>query len=160
MIDYHLTVGSCIGLAALLPNTRSDHSFSFEMELQKPHTSFKPKHAMLGFDPAGSMLYIGRRLGDDVFLAMAPNLFLRGHTHPCAAGHSSGSSLMSRRHYRQVLMMVVYFLAQIPQLSFYNTGDVYDQDLEYDKPYFDLVTNALYVLFVPAPTSMHSPFKH
>jgi hypothetical protein len=145
MIDYHLTVANCIGFSAILPNARSSHSFSFAMDLRRPYFSFKGKHAMLGFDPAGSMLYVGRHVDDDIYLAMAPNEFLRGGTEPCPPGRSSGSPLMSKRHYRQVVMMLAHFLALIPQLAFTNKGEVYEQDLNSSKPHFEKITNVLYV---------------
>jgi hypothetical protein len=68
---------------------------------------------MLGFDPAGRMLYIGQCNNEDIFLAMAPNAFLNGYITPSPAGRSSGTSTMSARHYRQAIMMLVYFLAKI-----------------------------------------------
>jgi hypothetical protein len=98
-IDYHLTVGNCLGLSPLLPNARSDPRFTFEMDVKGNIREFKGKHAMLGFDLAGRMLYIGKCRGEDVFLAMAPNEFLEGHYQPTRAGYSTGKSQMTRRHY-------------------------------------------------------------
>jgi hypothetical protein len=147
MIDFHLTVANSIGFSSLLPNAPSDHRFAFDMSLRKPYVSFKGKHAMLGFDPARCMLFIGRCHNEDVFLAMAPNTFLRGHIQPCPPGHSSASSLMSRRHYRQVIMMILHFLAQLPQRSYPVHKSVYNQDLDSELPRFDLITEALYVFW-------------
>jgi hypothetical protein len=143
MIDYHLTVGNCLGLSPLLPNILSDPQFCFEMDLKKPFREFKGKNAMLGFDPTGRMLYIGRCRNEDVFLAMAPNGFLDGHFQPTRAGYSTGPSTMSKRHYRQTAMMLVHFLAQIEELSFLNTDPVYDQNLNSDDPKFHLITDVL-----------------
>jgi hypothetical protein len=145
MIDYHLTVANCVGLSPLLPNARSGHMFGFEMELLKPEKDLKVKHAMLGFDPAGCVLYIGRSVGrnEDVYLAMAPNEFLKGRGRACAAGYASGSPVMSRRHYRQTLMMMVHFLGKLPERSFLNVEDVYEQDLETEEPRFFDLTDAV-----------------
>ena len=52
MIDYHLTIANYIGLSTLLPNAQSAHRFAFDLNLERPHISFKGKHVML----AGSML--------------------------------------------------------------------------------------------------------
>lgn len=142
-IDYHLTVANCMGIAALLPNTVSNHQFQFELDLKKPFKGFKPKHAMLGFDPAGRLLYVGRCSNEDVYIAMAPNSFLRGEDRPCAAGHTTGSPAMSTRHYRQMVMMIAYFLDRLPGHGYSNRRSVYEQDLDSDKPRFDRVTNAL-----------------
>jgi hypothetical protein len=154
MIDYHLTVANQIGFSALLPNALSDHRFSFEMDLKNPCFSFKGKHAMLGFDPAGSMLYIGRCQNEDVFLAMAPNEFLRGHTRPSPPGHSSASPLMSKRHYRQVVMMIVHFLARVPERAFHNVNSVYELELDSLTPDFESIMGTLYVFH--SHPSIHS----
>lgn len=142
-IDYHLTVANGIGFSSILPNVRSDHRFSLDLNLKRATFAFKGKHAMLGFDPTGSMLFIGQCHGEDVFLAMAPNEFLRGHVGPFPPGRSSGSSVMSKRHYRQMVMMFAHFLAQIPNLSFQVYGEVYQQDLNSETANFSMRTNAL-----------------
>lgn len=111
---------------------------------------------MLGFDPAGAMLYLGRSNDEDVFLAMAPNDFLRRRTEPCPPGHSSGSPLMSKRHYRQMVMLLAHFLARVPQQGIFNVRDVYDQDLDSSDPRFEQITNLLYV-FPSSPPSADSP---
>jgi hypothetical protein len=143
MLDYHLTVGNCLGFGPLLPNAAGAHRFCCEMDLQKPYKEFKGKNAMVGFDTKGRMLYIGRVMNEDVFLAMAPNEFISGHLEPCRPGHNTGPSVMSRRHYRQVLMMIVHFLEGIPERSFMNIRPVYDQDLESPHANFQGITNAL-----------------
>lgn len=153
MIDYLLTVGNRIGFSPLLPKTQSAPRFSFEMDLKKPFIAFKGKYAMLGFDPAGSMLFIGRCNNEDVFLAMAPNEFLRGHTRPTPAGHSSASPLMSRRHYRQILMMIVHFLALLPGQAYYNVRSVYNISLDAIQPNFESITDTLYV-FILLPSNL------
>lgn len=146
-IDYHLTVANCIGFGSLLPNSNSNHQFSFELDLLKPHRSFKGKHAMLGFDPTGSMLYIGRAYDEDVFLAMAPNGFVyrRAGWSPGPRTPSSSSPLMRRRHYRQVVMMLAHFLSKITDLAFYTSEPVYKQDLDSEKPKFENISLALCV---------------
>jgi hypothetical protein len=160
MIDYHLTVANCVGLSTLLPNAESAHRFAFYLDLHKPFVSFKGKHAMLGFDPAGSMLNLGTCNNEDVFLAMAPNEFLRGRTRPSPPGHSSASPLMSRRHYRQIVMLFAHFLAKLPNKPYYNLRDVYRQDVDSQKPDFAKITNVMYVLsilfhlFRPSPASV------
>jgi len=95
MIDYQLVVANSIGFFILLPNTVNDHRFKFDMDLKSPHGQFKGKHGMVGFDTKGRMLYLGRANNEDVYLAMAPNDFLGGTSELCAAGHSTGSSVMS-----------------------------------------------------------------
>lgn len=146
MVDFHLTIGNCLGLSPLLPNSLADPQFTFAMDLHMQYRDFKCKNAMLGFDPVGRMLYIGRCRNEDIFLAMAPNQFLRGHFTPTPAGRSTGSSVMSTRHYRQTVMMFAHFLAKVSKLSFYNNrtnGEVYDQSLDSPSPHFSRVTDVM-----------------
>jgi hypothetical protein len=145
MLDYQLTVANCMGFATLLPNAANAHWFFFNMDLQKPYKEFRGKHAMVGFDTKGRLLYLGRSKNEDVYLAMAPTEFLLANFVPCHAGYSTGSSTMSQRHYRQIVMMLAHFLANIPELAYSNIGNVYDQDLEDPKPVWSMVTNIMYV---------------
>jgi hypothetical protein len=148
MIDYHLTVANCIGFSPLLPNAQSHHLFEFKMDLKKQIREFKGKHAMLGFDPAGRMLFIGTRDNEDVFLAMAPSEFLQGEIKASHHGRPTSSPVMSRRHYRQTVMMIAHFLADLPEHSYLNhTDGVFVQDLESEHANFHLSTDALYVPF-------------
>jgi hypothetical protein len=133
MLDYQLTVGKAMGLSALLPNRRGDHGFFLGLDLQKPTKRFKGKHGMLGFDPAGRMLYIGTRGREDVFLGMAPRGFFKRGYVPCGPGFATGSGTMTTRHYRQMVMMFADVLEQLPQRSFLNTRSVYEQELNGGK---------------------------
>ena len=158
MIDYHLTVANCPGFSPLLPNALSHHAFEFKMDLNKQIREFKGKHATLGFDPAGRMLFIGTRDNEDVFLAMAPDEFLAGVVKTGASrtgrpstrssrpsrSSASGSAVMSRRHYRQTVMMLAHFLSNIPEKAYWvNREGVYVQDLDSDTPDFGRVTDVL-----------------
>ncbi|KAH8980399.1 hypothetical protein EDB86DRAFT_2835364 [Lactarius hatsudake] len=132
MLDYELTVGSEVGLGAVLPNARSAKHFMLELDLQQPLQEFRGKRGMVGFDTEGKMLYIGRARNEDVFVAMAPNTFIRCEEEPCGAGYNTGRPQLSRRHYRQVVMMFAHFLAKIPELSFATPWgrSVYELNLE------------------------------
>ena len=129
-LDYHLTVANSIGLSALLPNTRTSIQFTFEMDLKKPYREFKGKHGMVGFDTRGRMLYIGKCMSEDVFLAMAPRSFISSKGEACDAGYSTGISQMSRRHSRMVTLMLLHFLTMIEHRSFCVTGDIYNHELD------------------------------
>ncbi|KAH9032220.1 hypothetical protein EDB84DRAFT_1438686 [Lactarius hengduanensis] len=145
MLDYELTVGSKVGLGAVLPNARMAKHFMLELDLQQPLREFRGKRGMVGFDTKGKMLYIGRARNEDVFVAMAPNEFIRCEEEPCGAGHKTGRPQLSRRHYRQVVMMFAYFMAKIPELSFVTPDgrSVYELDLESARVKWDEVTNVL-----------------
>lgn len=163
-IDFHLTVANDIGFASILPNEASNHRFSLELDLQKPARKFKGKHALVGFDTKERVLYIGRSMNEDIFLAMAPNDFFEARFQPCAAGHSTGPSLMSTRHYRQVVMMIVHFLSHIPERSYSNQGNIYTQDLVEEDPKWRRITDTLCVLPSQAfsfacSSNAHSPLS-
>ena len=143
LIDFFLTVGNRIGFSPLLPNARSDPRFCLHMDLHMQYKDFKTKNAMLGFDPAGRMLFLGRCRNEDVYLAMAPKEFFQDNFVPTKAGYSTGPSTMSTRHYRQVVMMLAHFLAKVSALSFFNVVEVYRQSLDSPKPHFSRVTDVL-----------------
>ena len=142
MIDYHMTVGKGVGFSTILPNAASSHTFEFNMDLKKPCKDFKGKHAMLGFDPCGRMLFVGRCNNEEVYLAMVPLEFLSGGDILGDAGATKGTSIMSRRHYRQVVMMLAYFLDKLEQCAYYIRKD-YDQDLDCAKPMWSETTNVM-----------------
>ena len=143
MIDYHLTVAKGIGLSSILPNATNSYRFCFEMDLKKPTRGFKGKHAMVGFDTKGKMLYIGTAMNEDIFLAMAPNDFLSCQTDTTSPGYSTGPPFLSQRHYRQVVMMFAHFLEKIPERSYSNINKTYTQDLDAARPNWVQTTNVL-----------------
>lgn len=155
MLDYHLTVANSIGLASLLPAETNAPRFLFEMDLRKQYRDFKGKHAMIGFDTKGKMLYIGKCLNEDVFLSMAPNDFLSNNAELAPPGFTTGSPLMTRRHYRQIVMMFAFFLQRLTGGGFFNHKEVFDLDLDSTKPNWDLVTNILYVCEINPQHSHH-----
>ena len=149
MLDYHLTVANSLGLGSLLPAEANAPRFCFHMDLKRPHREFKGKHAMVGFDTKGKMLYIGQCSNEDVFLAMAPNEFLSNNSQLTPPGFNTSSPVMTRRHYRQIVMMLAFFLQKLTGKGYYNHGPggvgVFELDLESATPKWHLVTNVLYV---------------
>ena len=101
-----------MGFSPLLPNTANAYTFSFNMDLKRLTHKFRGKHSMIGFDTKGSMLYIGQAMNVDIYLAMAPNDFLTRLKPACLSGYSTGSSIMTMRHYWQIVMMISHFLAR------------------------------------------------
>ena len=59
-IDLMVCVGSGLGLGPMIPNQCTLHTYEFKLDLCQPHREFSAKFAKLGFDPVGSMLWIGR----------------------------------------------------------------------------------------------------
>lgn len=155
MLDYHLTVANSIGLGSLLPAETNAPRFLFEMDLRKPYRSFNGKHAMIGFDTKGKMLYIGKCLNEDVFLSMAPNDFLSNDAELAPPGFTTGSPLMTRQHYRQIVMMFAFFLEELTGGGFLNHEKVYNLDLDSTSPNWHRVTNILYVCEINSQHSHH-----
>ncbi len=119
-----------MGFSPLLPNSANAHTFSFKMDLKRPTHEFYGKHSMIGFDTKGSILYISQAINVDVYLAMAPNSFLTGFTPACSPRYSTGSSIMSTRHYRQIIMMLAHFLGKIPDRAYYTLDNPNDINLD------------------------------
>ena len=143
MLDFQLTVVKQMGFSPLLPNSANAHTFSFKMDLKRPTHEFYGKHSMIGFNTKGSILYIGQVMNVDVYLAMAPNSFLTGFTPTHPPGYSTGSLIMSMRHYRQIVMMLAHFLGKIPDWAYYTLDDPNDIDLDATSPTWGLFTNVL-----------------
>jgi hypothetical protein len=143
MLDFQLTVANQMGFSSILPNRVNAHTFSFTMDLKKPNHEFHGKHSMIGFDTKGSVLYIGHAMNLDVYLAMAPNNFLSGDTPARPAGYSTGSSLMSTRHYRQIVAMIAHFLGKVSERAYYTLEEPDDIDLDGTSLNWELFTNVM-----------------
>ncbi len=143
MLDFQLTVATQMGFSPLLPNGANAHTFSFKMDLKRPTHEFHRKHSIIGFDTKGSILYIGQAMNVDVYLAMAPNSFLTGFTPARPSGYSTGSSIMSMRHYRQIVIMLAHFLGKIPDRAYYTLDDPNNIDLDATSLTWGLFTNVL-----------------
>ncbi len=130
MLDFQLTVAKQMGFSPLLPNGTNAHMFSFKMDLKRPTHKFYRKHSMIGFDTTGSILYIGQAINVDVYLAMAPNSFLTRFTPACLPRYSTGLSIISIRHYQQIVMMLAHFLGKIPDQAYYTLNNPNDIDLD------------------------------
>ena len=142
-IDYQLTVANRMGLSALLLNAQSSHWYGFELNLASPYREFKGKHAMLGFDPRGKMLHIGRCNMEDVYLAMVPLKFFHGEIEEKRGKKKRESSVMSQRHYRQVVIMMAEFLEKATGGTYYLLLSAYEQDLDAEDPKFKEYTNIM-----------------
>lgn len=111
VLDFLLCVPRSPGLGAMLPNKLVGLDFAFSFSVTNRLRTFQPKHAMLGFDPAGSMLHIGNVNQDDVWLAFPPKDFFDsggpkgGYLEP---GHISGFTGLSWKNYIRVCHFLAY----------------------------------------------------
>jgi hypothetical protein len=113
-IDLMICVPVGLGLAALLPNQKRLHNFEFALDLRQPYRTFSAKFAKLGFDPTGSMLWIGRSYAsEDVWLAWAPTESLQMECEDVAPGTCRGSTQLKTRHYHITTMFLASMLKGI-----------------------------------------------
>jgi hypothetical protein len=117
-LDYILTVADKIGLWPILPRSTTDHTYTFNLDLSKPFKDFKAKYARLGFDPKGSMLYIGTSRNDDVWLGLVPHTFSQGVGRDLPTGYVTGDTRLCTSHYRMVVMFLATAMASIPDRGF------------------------------------------
>ncbi|KAF9515149.1 hypothetical protein BS47DRAFT_1391881 [Hydnum rufescens UP504] len=144
-LDYRLTVSDRLGLSAIIPNQPGDHNFSFRLDLRKPYRHFNDNSGLLGFDPAGSMLFIGYRGQDEAWLAMAPHT-IDDPTELPDPGFKSGPTLLSRAHYRMIISFLAFVLAKNTDLSFI-CYDTYGIDLTAKAPAFQDYFSILFVVY-------------
>ena len=160
-----ILISSCNQLKTNWYGTRIDQSltscFVLETELvlmqrylqrpiaygQLPLTSgrrrdFKCKYGCLGFDPAGRMLYLGQRDGEDIWLGMLPQSFLDSYDDNLPAAYSSGYTCLTARHYRQLVMIIASVLHRMHNQAFY-CHDIYEIDLDGALPYFEKFTDVM-----------------
>ena len=108
-IDMLVFVGKDIGLGAMLPNQRVNSFYTVKVMFTQKKKEFKAKNIKLGFDPAGSMLWIGHMpSSDDIWIAWIPKTEVQP-----GKKKSSASTCLSERHYRITVMFFAFVLNKI-----------------------------------------------
>jgi len=121
-LDYICAVGNKLGLHAALMNRESGYGYEFRMN-PNPRKTFRGKFAQLGFDQKGSLLYLGRRPGEEVYICMAPKATLSPEfVHPPPIGCCSGPSQLAPAHANVLRMFILHCLKQTGR-SVYTTRD-------------------------------------
>lgn len=146
-IDFMLCVGDRIGFDAVIP-METNRLWTVCISLRSPYRDFKCKYGCLGFDPAGRMLHLGQRDGEDIWLGMLPQSFLDGYDEDLPAAYSSGDTRMTARHYRQIVMVIALVLHRMQRRAFY-CHNIYEIDLDSSSPQFENFTDVLYVFLIP-----------
>lgn len=111
-------MSASIGLWAATPNLDADHNYVFNMDLSKLYRDFKGKYEKLGSDPKGRFLFLGKSRNDDVWLAMAPWTFFEDSSDHLAAGHITGDTRLSTKHYRMIVMFMAHVLTRLADRAF------------------------------------------
>jgi hypothetical protein len=71
-LDFLTCVSADLGFDAFIPNVVSMHNYQFRLNLKQPIRAFPTKYAKLGFNPSGSILWIGQsHTSEDVWIGMA-----------------------------------------------------------------------------------------
>jgi hypothetical protein len=113
-LDFIFCVPAKPGMAALLPNPPIGTSREWEVDFSRPQKQFKAKHAFLGFDPAKSMLYMGRCAEGEVWGAWAPaEMFYDDHYEPTQTGACSGDTRLSTDVYRWTLVFLAHVFSKL-----------------------------------------------
>lgn len=141
-LDYLLAVSAKPGLWATLPNVAQDHNFNITLDLHRPYQQFKGKHGRLGFDPAGSMMYLGKCRSDDVWIALVATDQVNGQCEDVPAGTCTGSTQLSRRHHRMIIDFIVSCLSTLPGKAFIHFGE-YRVPLDDKKIDWNVYTNVM-----------------
>jgi hypothetical protein len=100
-LDFFNCVSLGIGLDAFIPRTQRVHNYEFSFSVSYPGRNYRSKYAKLGFDPAASMLWIGRTpAAEDAWIAMAPIESLQVDCPLVAPGTSTAATKMAPKHFR------------------------------------------------------------
>lgn len=144
-LDFILVVGRYRGLGPLIPNTPTDHTFCFNLDLHRPYRQFSAKYGKLGFDPEHRMFYCGRHGNNEVWIGMRPCESDDGDEEG-GLGTNSGAARASSRsggkkintclkttHQRALQMFLFSRLATLQDLSYqvshlYGCGDACSLD--------------------------------
>jgi hypothetical protein len=131
-LDFFMVVSSTVGLDAVLPNKPVDHTWAFTMDLTQHFRQWRTNYGRLGFDSAGRMLYVGKRLQEDVWIALAPLAFVQNTLAEEPAGIQTGpSSCLTPIHFRSLAMFLNCCLKEMAY-----------SDLTMNKEYPDVSTAA------------------
>jgi hypothetical protein len=129
-LDFLACVPNKPGFSAVLPNPPSGTMYEWQVDFTCPQKEFKAKHAHLGFDPARSMLYIGRCNGEDLWGAWIPKEFFDepDYNRP-ATGFSSGDTRLSTDMYCWTIIWMA-LLFEVYGVSDVTLDEVYPKDLD------------------------------
>lgn len=141
-LDYLLTVSAEIGLWAATTNLTVDHNYVLSIDLNKPYRDFRGKYGKLGFDPKGRFLFLGKSRNDDMWLAMAPWSFFEDSGEQIPAGHVTGDTQLTTKHYRMTIMFIAHLLSHLHDRGFTCT-DTYGISLTEGDPCFFIHMNIL-----------------
>lgn len=112
-MDLHICVSNGIRLGSLLTKEEVNHNYEMQLDLRKKYRVFSTR-AKVGFDPKGCIIWTSKSLAsEDVWLAWAPTKSMKPDSSDVPAGFMTGSTTMSNKHYRMVVMFLATMLVGI-----------------------------------------------
>jgi len=141
-LDYICAMGSKLGLHAALTNRANDIEYEFAMDI-KPGLSFAGKYAQLGADQKESLLRIGSRPGEDVYIYMCLTEVLENiHSPVPEPGWCTGNTRMNSKHSRILTVFIAHCLSLMRDVTSVHCTQPYDIPLP-PHPMDWTITNAL-----------------
>lgn len=109
-IDMLVCVGRDIGLGAIIPNQHMNSLYALQIDFRHKNKEFKAKHNRLGFNPTGSLLWIGRMpSGDDMWIAFVQE---ENDNEDSDCVEPSSTTCLSEQHYQITVMFFAFVLSQ------------------------------------------------
>jgi hypothetical protein len=142
-LDFFMVIGKTLGIQVFIP-TNPTPMFTVTLDLHVPIKQFNAKYGNLGFNPTGSMLYVGHASSEDLWIAMVPHSF---HEQEFASFHlqgSHGDTRLSAPHYRILVTFFADVLSKVDNRPFL-LHKPYGIDLNSAEPQFSRMTNIMYV---------------
>lgn len=129
-LDFGCYVPRRAGCATLFSNPPIGIWREWELDVNQPQKEFKAKHAFLGFDPVGAMLYLGRCNGEDVWGAWVPEMMFEDDSYiPVRTGTCSGDTRLSQEIYRWTLVFLA-IVCEIQGISNITINSYYPVSLD------------------------------
>jgi hypothetical protein len=144
-LDLIVCVGNGLGLGPAIPNCSTHHALEFKLDLTRLDRQFTAKHVNLGFDPTGSVMWIGQSpTGEDVWLAFVTPESQEDKSNPSddftvnRRSRKGTSTAMTLHQQRRIFM----FLATMLQTISYRDCTIYeDYPIVSDITEFENATN-------------------
>ncbi|TDL13498.1 hypothetical protein BD410DRAFT_810485, partial [Rickenella mellea] len=146
-IDFTMFVSRFVGLGAVLPSSTSDHMWTLNINIKaQPHNMFSPKHGLLGFNPEGSMIYLGKCGIETVWIAMVSHTFDNPTSdedleESSASSWKNASCHVSDRQFRCFAVFLASCLASIGTRDIFCSGNMFFDVM--NKELFNKTTNIL-----------------
>lgn len=136
-LDYTMYVGDRRGLDAALPNMNVDHNWTTKLTLNMTHRLWPDKNIQaLPFNPMGHMIYIGTRLDDQLWLAMAPNTYFLPDDPDNVRNRlpvlNAPTTALTVPHSQMIVMFIAHVLS-VMQLEDIDCNDPYPEPLTWES---------------------------